>query len=59
METIFYTVRQIAETLSLTEETIREKFRKGELEGIKIGKSWRMEGSKLRRFLNVNADKEI
>lgn len=55
METIFYTVKEIADKLSLTEETIREKLRRKEIEGIKIGKGWRINEEKLKTFLHISA----
>lgn len=52
MELQFYTVKYVAQYLELTEETIREKLRKGEIDGIKIGKSWRVSEENLKKFLN-------
>lgn len=51
MELQFYTVKYVADYLSLTEETIREKLRKGEIDGIKIGKSWRISEENLKKFV--------
>ena len=52
MEQYLYTVKEIAVLLSLTEETIREKLRKKELKGVKIGKSWRVSNENLKAFIN-------
>lgn len=52
MELQFYSVKYVASYLELTEETIREKLRKGELTGVKIGKSWRVSEANLKNFLN-------
>lgn len=56
MEQLFYTVKEIAKILSLTEETIREKLRKGELKGIKIGKSWRIAEKQLKEFIDMKGE---
>ena len=58
MEVIFFTVKQVAEMLTLSPETIREKLRKGEIEGVKIGKSWRVNEETIRRYLNIGKGKE-
>jgi len=52
MESYLYTVKEIAVLLSLTEETIREKLRKKELKGFKIGKSWRVPDENLKELIN-------
>jgi excisionase family DNA binding protein len=48
------TVETVAERLHVHPETVRRWLRKGEIEGIRLGKSrlgWRIRASELDRFL--------
>lgn len=51
MEQLMYTVKEVAILLSLTDETIREKLRRKELKGVKIGKSWRVSDENLKEYI--------
>lgn len=51
MEQIFYTVKEVALKLKLTDETIREKLRNKKILGVKIGKSWRVTEENLNDFM--------
>lgn len=37
-----YTLQELALVLSVSEQTIRRMFNRGELKGFKIGKQWRI-----------------
>ena len=37
-----YTLQELAVVLSVSEQTIRRMFNRGELKGFKIGKQWRI-----------------
>lgn len=47
-----YTVKEISKILNLVEETIRERLRKGELKGLKVGRSWRVKEEDLKNYLD-------
>ena len=47
----YLTISEIAAELKLSPETIRQWIVKGELEGTRAGKSWRVRRSDLRRML--------
>lgn len=51
MEQMFYTVKEVAVIVSLTEETVREKLRAGIIKGVKIGKGWRVSEKNLKEYL--------
>ncbi len=46
-----YTVKEVAEMLKLSEETIRRYLRSGKLKGITLGSSWRITQESLDQFL--------
>lgn len=47
----FYTVKEVAEMLSVHPETIRRHLLSGKLKGYKVGKDWRVEETAIREFL--------
>jgi excisionase family DNA binding protein len=51
MEQMYYTVQEIALLLRLSNETIREKLRNKKMDGIKIGKSWRITEANFKKFI--------
>jgi excisionase family DNA binding protein len=50
------TVKEMAEILSLTLETVYRKSRSGEIPGVRIGRSWRYYPSVVQAFLNKPKD---
>jgi len=42
METIFYTIQEVAEILSLSEQTIRKLVHEGRLKAIRLGRTYRI-----------------
>jgi len=38
----YYTVKEVAELLKVTERTVRNWIRKGQIKAIKIGRVWRI-----------------
>ena len=44
----FYTVKELADLLSITERTIRERLERGEMKGVKLGGKVRGESLRLR-----------
>ncbi|WP_279138443.1 helix-turn-helix domain-containing protein [Faecalicoccus pleomorphus] len=42
METIFYTIQEVAEILSLSEQTIRKLIHEGELKAVRLGRTYRI-----------------
>ena len=49
----FYTVKELAELLSVTERTIRERLERGEMKGVKLGGKgpWRIASAEVGRLL--------
>lgn len=47
----FYTVKNLAERLQVTEHTIRTYLRRGDLTGFKVGREWRFTDEDLQRFV--------
>ena len=47
----YFTTGDVANEFGVTETTIREWLRDGELIGIKIGSTWRVKESDLKRYL--------
>ena len=45
------TVSEVAKELRLHEETIKRFLRSGNLQGVKVGKVWRVKQDKLEEFL--------
>jgi excisionase family DNA binding protein len=44
-------VSEVAELIRVSEPTVRSMIRRGELEGSKTGRSWRVRASSLRKLL--------
>lgn len=42
METIFYTIQEVAEILNLSEQTIRKLIHEGRLKAIRLGRTYRI-----------------
>ena len=42
MDAIFYTVQEVAEILSLSEQTIRKLIHEGKLQAIRLGRTYRV-----------------
>jgi excisionase family DNA binding protein len=51
-ETSFHTAREIADLLRLNYQVVLRKLQRGEIEGYKIGKEWRVEERQLREWLD-------
>lgn len=49
-----YTPKQVAEMLSITERTVLIWLRAGILEGVKVGKYWRILERDLEKFIEQN-----
>ena len=47
-----YTVKEVAEILTLDEETVRRYLVNGDIKGIKLNKVWRVDEATLQEFLN-------
>ncbi len=45
------TVKEVAELLRYSEETVKRKLRAGEIAGYKTGNEWRVEREAVNRFL--------
>ena len=52
---MIYTVTQVAEMLGCTEEVVAERLNKGDLPGVKYGRSWVIPADALRDRLNEKA----
>lgn len=50
MEAIFYTVQEVAEILSLSEQTIRKLIHEGKLHAIRLGRAYRVPHEALVRL---------
>ncbi len=56
MEVIFYSVQEVAEILSLSEQTIRKLIHEGKLEALRLGRTYRISYEsliKLRTTLQI------
>ncbi len=42
MDAVFYTVQEVAEILSLSEQTIRKLIHEGKLQAIRLGRTYRI-----------------
>lgn len=51
------TVREVAETLKITEGTVRSYIRDKHLRAIKLGKDWRISVKDLDTFVQEHANK--
>ena len=52
-----YTVRDVAQRLHLTTETIRDYLQEGKLKGFKVGKQWRVREQDLEAFIEALLEK--
>jgi excisionase family DNA binding protein len=50
------TVRQAAELLQASEETVRDWLRRGRIPGRRVGRSWRISEEALLDWLRVNGE---
>jgi excisionase family DNA binding protein len=48
-----YTVRDVAQQLHLTTETVRDYLQEGKLKGFKAGKQWRVREQDLEAFIEA------
>jgi excisionase family DNA binding protein len=48
-----YTVRDVAQRLHLTTETVRDYLQDGKLKGFKVGKQWRVREQELEAFIEA------
>ena len=48
-----YTVRDVAQRLHLTTETVRDYLQEGKLKGFKVGKQWRVREQDLEAFIEA------
>ena len=55
---MYYTVDEVSEKLKLNPETVRNFIRRGELEAYKFGKTYRIDGEDLERFLQTKIKKK-
>jgi len=49
-----YTVKEVAEILKVSEQTVQEALKKGQLPGAKVGRQWRITETSLTNYLNGN-----
>lgn len=52
MTTTLLTPDQVAEVLGIRVSTVMEKYRRGEIPGVKIGRFWRTPPSELDRWIS-------
>lgn len=52
------TVRQAAELLQASEETVRDWLRRGRIPGRRVGRSWRISEEALLDWLGANGEEE-
>ena len=45
------TVKEVAEILRITDRAMRERLRRGEIKGVKIGHNWRIEKQALDDYI--------
>jgi len=53
IETIGYTLEEIAEALRVHPETVRKMLNSGEMPAKKIGREWRIEPEAIRQWLST------
>jgi len=53
---VFYTPEQVAKILNVKVSTIRRWLRDGKLEGIQLGRIWRISHSQLEAFMHFEFD---
>ncbi len=49
----FYTIKDVAELLKVSDGAVRKWLKSGKLKGIKLGRIWRIRGSDLEEFLEA------
>ncbi|MFU8785885.1 MAG: helix-turn-helix domain-containing protein [Candidatus Izemoplasmataceae bacterium] len=47
-----YTIEEVTKILKVTQRTVYNYIKSGELKAIKVGKYWRVRHTELERFLN-------
>lgn len=52
------TVRQVAYALSVSERVVRRLLSSGELEGVKVGKEWRMPRESVLEYLEARTNRQ-
>lgn len=55
----YLTVKEAAEILSLTEETIRDTCRRGDLKAYKVNRRWRIPMKNLNAYLREEGQDEV
>lgn len=53
-----YTIPELQELLGLSDRTLRQYFREGQLKGRKIGKSWHITEQALQQYLRGTVEEE-
>jgi len=48
----FYTIKEVAELLKVSDGGVRKWLKTGKLKGIKLGRIWRIKKSDLEEFIN-------
>ena len=56
---LFYTPEEIARALKVSPETVRLRLRRGELEGMRFGRSWRIPRKEALRLLGEETLEEL
>jgi excisionase family DNA binding protein len=51
MKNIFFTLSELAENLKVSEQTIMQQIRRGNLRGYKIGKGWRFSDDQIDDYM--------
>ncbi len=51
IEEKFYSPKEVAEILGITQRTMQEWLRKRKIKGTKLGKLWRVKESELQKFI--------
>lgn len=54
MDTKFYTVDEIAEKLMVTKYAVREWIKSGQLQAVKLGKSYRVTEEMFQAYIDKN-----
>lgn len=57
MENKFFTVKDLADILKVSEKTIYRLIESKEIQAFKIGQSWRIKESDLQKFLEDRSNK--
>ena len=50
----YYTVKEVAEKLHISEQTVRNHIKKGNIEAFAIGEGWRIPESEITKFIEKN-----